>query len=122
MIGSPLSTSVHATGWPVSSKPRQWPCSWIESSERGTVDDAGREGGEEAMRPFEACCKDLHDAMNQPPNSMFRVEENGVLYLAVGYEVTEDGPAWFDQAVLFCPFCGTGVQTREEVSSRVRPS
>jgi hypothetical protein len=42
---------------------------------------------------FGSCCVDLHDAMTQPPNSMFRVdEETGVLCLAVGYVETEDGP------------------------------
>jgi hypothetical protein len=73
-----------------------------------------------AMKSFGTCCKDFHDAMNHPPNSMFRVDENGVLYLAVGYQVTEEGPAWFDQAVLFCPFCGADLQTRDEISSRSR--
>jgi hypothetical protein len=44
--------------------------------------------------------------------------ENGVLYLAVGYAVTENGTGWFDQAVLFCPFCGQQLQTAEEIRAR----
>ena len=68
--------------------------------------------------PFGSCCVDLHDAMTQPPNSMFRVdEETGVLYLAVGYVETEDGPGWMDQAVMFCPFCGATLQMRADVST-----
>ena len=63
---------------------------------------------------FGSCCPDLSDAMVHPPNSMFRVD-NGVLYLSVGFAATEQGPGWFDQAVLFCPFCGTPLQTREQV-------
>src|SRR5688572_13201188 len=41
-------------------------------------------------------------ARKWPPverNSLFRVEENGVLYLAVGYVQTEQGAGFMDQAV-----------------------
>src|SRR3546814_9854140 len=51
-------------------------------------------------------------------NTLFRVEENGVLFLKVGYVMTENGPGWFDQAVLFCPFCGTQLQTEDEIRAR----
>jgi hypothetical protein len=61
------------------------------------------------------CCKDLADAMTGPPNSFFRIEENGVLYLTVGYVQTSEGPGWFDQVVIFCPFCGKKLQDREEI-------
>ena len=64
---------------------------------------------------FGSCCNDLAEAMNQPPNSVFRVEDNGVFYMSVGYVMTEDGPGWFDQAVLFCPFCGAKLQSRDRV-------
>jgi len=56
--------------------------------------------------------------MKTPTNSMFRVEENGILYLTVGYIDTEKGRGWFDQAVLFCPFCGRGLQTQTEVQRK----
>jgi len=58
--------------------------------------------------------------MAEPPNSMFRVEGNGVLYLSVGYVMTENGPGWFDQAVLFCPFCGAQLQTRESIAAAAK--
>jgi len=64
---------------------------------------------------FGSCCKDLSDAMTSPSISLFRVEENGVLYLTVGYAQTPQGVAWFDQALLFCPFCGSQIQEREEI-------
>ena len=70
---------------------------------------------------FGECCKDLRDAMESPPESFFRVEENGVFYLTVGYMMTEKGPGWFDQAVLFCPFCGTRLQTAEAIRARAQP-
>jgi hypothetical protein len=57
----------------------------------------------------------LSQALKEPPNSSFRVEDNGVLYLSVGYVTTPEGPGWFDQAVLFCPFCGAQLQTKEEI-------
>ena len=66
---------------------------------------------------FGQCCKDLRDAMEQP-NSLLRIEENGVLYLTVGYVMTERGPGWFDQAILYCPFCGTALQTAAEIRAR----
>ncbi|EMK02352.1 hypothetical protein LEP1GSC192_3032 [Leptospira sp. B5-022] len=57
----------------------------------------------------------MKEAMTAPRNSLFDVSDTNVLYLAVGYIQTEDGPGWFDQAVLFCPFCGTALQTKEEI-------
>ena len=56
--------------------------------------------------------------MSEVPESFFRVEENGVLYVSVGYVPTKSGPGFFDQAVLFCPFCGAQLQDREEIARR----
>ena len=67
---------------------------------------------------FGSCCGDLEDAMKTPPNSMFRVDENGMLYFTVGYVATEQGPGWFDQAVLFCPFCGKQLQSKEDIARK----
>jgi len=67
---------------------------------------------------FGTCCADLAAAIKQPQTSMFRVETNGVLFLSVGYVSTAKGPGWFDQAVLFCPFCGAQLQTRTEIAAK----
>jgi hypothetical protein len=64
------------------------------------------------------CCKDLSDAMTGPPQSFFRIEENGVLYLTIGYVQTSEGTGWFDHAVMFCPFCGQKLQDRDEIRRR----
>ncbi|HKG14590.1 MAG TPA: hypothetical protein VKB12_14785 [Pyrinomonadaceae bacterium] len=72
----------------------------------------------ERGKDFGSCCKDLSDAMTGPPRSLFRVEEEGVLYLSVGYAQTPQGVGWFDQAVIFCPFCGARLQDREEIRRR----
>ena len=70
---------------------------------------------------FGSCCSDLRQAMTEPPNSMFRVEKNGVLFLSVGYaQVTSGQVGWFDSAVMFCPFCGATLQTRDEVMAIMR--
>jgi hypothetical protein len=52
---------------------------------------------------------------------MFRIEENGVLYLTVGYVETERGPGWFDRAIIFCPFCGKQLQSNEEIAAKSAP-
>ena len=70
-----------------------------------------------SMRPaeFGSCCKDLGEAMAIPQQKFFRASETGVLYLTVGSVETEQGTGWMDQAVLFCPFCGRPLQTKEEI-------
>jgi len=71
---------------------------------------------------FGNCCKDLNDAMTSVPHSLFRVEDNGILYLTIGYAETPQGAAWFDQAPLFCPFCGIQIQNREEIKLKTSQS
>lgn len=70
---------------------------------------------------FGSCCAELASAMTQPPESFFRVEQNGVLYLTIGYVATADGPGFFDSAVLYCPFCGVQIQDRAAVARAVAP-
>lgn len=65
---------------------------------------------------FGTCCKDLADAMTLPPEKFFRVEDNGVLYFTVGYMHTDQGPGLYDQAVIFCPFCGKQLQSKEAIA------
>jgi hypothetical protein len=74
----------------------------------------------ESLRPspFGSCCRDLKDALEQPPNSFFRVEDCGVLYVTIGYVQTDQGPGFFDQAVIYCPFCGRQLQSRADVAAK----
>jgi hypothetical protein len=67
---------------------------------------------------FGSCCTDLRLALASGVTPLLRVRQNGVLYMAVGAMETVDGTAWFDQPVLFCPFCGTQLQNRDEVARR----
>jgi hypothetical protein len=68
--------------------------------------------------PFGSCCKDLADCMKQP-NALIRTNEDGTLFLTIGYVQTEQGPGWFDHAVIFCPFCGTKLQDRQALAAKV---
>ena len=69
-------------------------------------------------KEFGSCCNDLREAIAAPPNSFFITNEKGILYLTVGFAQTDRGPGWFDQAVLFCPFCGAPLQTKEEIAKK----
>jgi hypothetical protein len=68
-------------------------------------------------KPFGTCCSEMRDALTLDGNRLLRVEDNGVLYMAVGYVETSDGHGWFDHAVLFCPFCGNALQSRDQIRS-----
>ena len=70
---------------------------------------------------FGSCCKDLKDSLTIPQQKFFWADEQGVLYLTIGGVRTEQGVGWMDHAVLFCPFCGTKLQTREEICLKAGP-
>ena len=72
------------------------------------------------MSRFGNCCAGLKDALSGEFEHLFREEDNGVLYLTVGYIMTPDGPGWFDTAVFYCPFCGTKIQDEAEVAALAR--
>jgi hypothetical protein len=69
---------------------------------------------------FGTCCADLGDALNKSkiPNSFFVISSTNVLYQTVGYVDTAEGPGYFDQAVIFCPFCGKKLQDKVEIKRR----
>jgi hypothetical protein len=68
------------------------------------------------------CCKDLQEAIEIPEKSFFSIEENGVLFLTIGFTQTEQGTGWFNQAVIFCPFCGKQLQDRTEIAHKAQAS
>ena len=78
----------------------------------------GRSGQEQGQ--FGSCCQDLHAAMHEVPKSLFHVSDEGVLYLSVGMAESNDGVGWFDQAVIFCPFCGRRLQDKDDIARKVR--
>ncbi len=70
---------------------------------------------------FGSCCEDLAEAMTRPENPTFFVEENGVLYLSIGFAETEEGLMWFDMAAIHCPFCGKQLQDKEAIAATEEP-
>ena len=70
---------------------------------------------------FGSCCNDLHEALNPEitPNPLLMISEQDVLYLTIGMVETQDGPGFFDQAIMFCPFCGRKLQDRAEIDRKV---
>ena len=74
-----------------------------------------------ATSKFGSCCESLKDAMtNDEFEPLIAQDEDGVLYMSVGLlEVEqEDEPNMVDHPVFFCPFCGTKLQTPEEIDAK----
>jgi hypothetical protein len=70
---------------------------------------------------FGSCCVELKEAMSGQDFEPLIVEgPDGILYMSVGIVdlEDEDEPGMVDHPLLFCPFCGTRVQTIEEVQAK----
>jgi len=81
---------------------------------------------------FGKCCQDLKEVLEAEDFDPLMYEaEDGVLYLSVGIldiddsgdeaaddEDDEEGSRFLDHPVYFCPFCGTKLQTPEEVEAK----
>jgi hypothetical protein len=74
-------------------------------------------------KEFGSCCEGLKDALtNEEFEPLLAVDdETGVLYMSVGVidAESEDEPNMVDHPVYFCPFCGTKLQTPEEVEAKM---
>jgi hypothetical protein len=64
------------------------------------------------------CCEALKQAMFGVAESFFRIEDNGILYLTIGYIKKDAQTGFYDSAVLFCPFCGKSLQSPEEIRKK----
>jgi hypothetical protein len=69
---------------------------------------------------FGTCCTELGNALNKRkvPNSFFVISPENILYQTIGYVNTAEGPGYFDQAVIFCPFCGKKLQDKIEIKAK----
>jgi len=72
---------------------------------------------------FGSCCDAMRDAIaGEDFEPLFTVGDEGVLYMAVGLvsveEDDQEEPGMIDHPVFFCPFCGAGVQTPDEVEKK----
>jgi hypothetical protein len=75
-----------------------------------------------ANAQFGSCCEGLKGALTSDEfESLLAVDETGVLYMSVGImdAQSEDEPNMVDHPIYFCPFCGTRLQTEEEVEAKL---
>jgi hypothetical protein len=71
---------------------------------------------------FGECCESLKDAMQgEDFEPLIAVDDDGVLYMSVGLlglEGHQDEANTIDYPVFFCPFCGTKLQSPEEIDAK----
>lgn len=69
---------------------------------------------------FGNCCDELKEAMSgEDFEPLITVGEGGILYMSVGLiEMEDEEPGMIDHPVFFCPFCGTKLQTADEVRAK----
>ena len=73
---------------------------------------------------FGSCCQRLKEAMAETDEDegvepLISVGDDGVLYMAIHLDVSDpDELGTADHPVFFCPFCGTKLQTPEEVDAK----
>ena len=69
---------------------------------------------------FGSCCEALKDALTSDEfEPLFAVDEVGMLYMSVGLLMPRatTSPTW-STIQFFCPFCGTRLQTEQEVEAK----
>ncbi len=72
-------------------------------------------------KSFGSCCRDLNEVLSAEDfDPLFYVGDDGVLYMSVGVvEMESDEESGFlDHPIYCCPFCGTRLQTTEEVEAK----
>jgi hypothetical protein len=69
---------------------------------------------------FGSCCNELKETMSGGDfEPLITVGEGGILYMSVGLiEMDDEEPGMIDHPVFFCPFCGTRLQTVDEVRAK----
>ncbi len=75
----------------------------------------GKAGG---VRKSGACCSAMDSALTADDyEPCLTVDDDGVLCLTVGItDIDEDEPTLVLEPIIFCPFCGTKLQSGEEVT------
>jgi len=73
-----------------------------------------------AASQFGNCCEGLKDALTSDDfEPLMAVDDAGVLYMSVGLLDAEgEEPNMVDHPMYFCPFCGTKLQTEQEVEAK----
>ncbi len=70
---------------------------------------------------FGSCCEELKEALDGGDfEPLITVGQDTVIYMTVGLvDLEDDEPGLVDHPLFFCPFCGTKLQTPEEVRAKV---
>ena len=84
------------------------------------ADDETTGTGAPGAPRFGSCCAELKDAMTSDEfEPMITVGEDGVLMMGVGLvDLEDDEQGIVDHPLFFCPFCGTKLQTKDEVRKK----
>ena len=83
----------------------------------GDSDQQAGDGG-----TFGSCCDLLRQAMSAEDgfDPLISVGKEGVLMIGVGLvELEGDEQGTFEHPLFYCPFCGTKLQSPEEVEAKV---
>ncbi|MGL4397120.1 MAG: hypothetical protein ACRCS9_11320 [Hyphomicrobium sp.] len=74
----------------------------------------------EMKRSFGNCCAELKEALEGGDfEPLITVGPDSVIYMTVGLvDLEDDEPGLVDHPLFFCPFCGTALQTPEEVRAK----
>ena len=70
---------------------------------------------------FCSCCNELKEALAADDfEPLITVGTDGVVYLSVGMvELADQEPGIVDHPIFFCPFCGTKLQSPDQVKAKV---
>ncbi len=74
----------------------------------------------EAATKFGSCCDELKEALDGGDfEPLITVGEDDVIYMTVGLvDLEGDEPGLVDHPLFFCPFCGTKLQSVEDVRAK----
>ena len=69
---------------------------------------------------FGSCCEELKEALEGADfEPLITVGQDEVIYMTVGLvDLEDDEPGLVDHPIFFCPFCGSKLQTPEEVRAK----
>ena len=74
----------------------------------------------EAATKFGSCCEELKEALDGGDfEPLITVGTDDVIYMTVGLvDLEEEEPGLVDHPLFFCPFCGSKLQTAEDVRAK----
>ena len=74
----------------------------------------------DAATSFGSCCEELKEALEGGDfEPLITVGPDSVIYMTVGLvDLEEEEPGLVDHPLFFCPFCGSKLQTPEEVDAK----